>query len=478
MNEIDPNVMVPPSPVGGALLGVGSLFRAAWRLYRSRLKTFLGVMAVPVAAVLIFILVPALSQFFSKSAGAGVVLIILFLLFVLLMIVIYLWAVAALFKAVVESEQGIGIKDAYLSAWREGRVSSLFWVNFVNGIMVGGAFMLFIVPGVIFSVWFSQGPFVVMTDRERGLNALLKSREYVRGRWWGILWRNLCMLVLVYLASFILTLLAKELGGQLAANIFSWILTIFTTPFVVCYDYLLFKNLRDLHTGEITLPKKLPYVLTAIAGWIVMPIVVTTLMIGLITSFMKSVKNSPVAEILTDIPSSSQNTLPSDTLTTATYRNSEYGFGFRYPSDWVIQGEEQDPIGTGGDGYGLGLSLSSSEALVAHLVKYGNTDLFMVSVIVDNSDRTPRDYYKQSNLDFSEEYDLVINGYPAYYVKHSNPSYTDHTYVVSNNGSVVSFSFRELSRYFNPNSGVEEENIYTQYLSDFGSIANSVEFSE
>src|SRR3989338_1506870 len=126
MNEIDPNVMVPPSPVGGALLGVGSLFRAAWRLYRSRLKTFLGVMAVPVAAVLIFILVPALSQFFSKSAGAGVVLIILFLLFVLLMIVIYLWAVAALFQAVVESEQGIGIKDAYLSAWREGRVSSLF----------------------------------------------------------------------------------------------------------------------------------------------------------------------------------------------------------------------------------------------------------------------------------------------------------------------------------------------------------------
>src|SRR3989338_8799423 len=389
MNEIDPNVMVPPSPVGGALLGVGSLFRAAWRLYRSRLKTFLGVMAVPVAAVLIFILVPALSQFFSKSAGAGVVLIILFLLF-----------------------------------------------------------------------------------------ALLKSREYVRGRWWGVLWRNLCMLILVYLASFILTLLAKELGGQLAANIFSWILTIFTTPFVVCYDYLLFKNLRDLHTGEITLPKKLPYVLTAIAGWIVMPIVVTTLMIGLITSFMKSVKNSPVAEIVTDIPSSSQNSLPSDTLTTATYRNSEYGFGFRYPSDWVIQGEEQDPIGTGGDGYGLGLSLSSSEALVAHLVKYGNTDLFMVSVIVDNSDRTPRDYYKQGNLDFSEEYDLVINGYPAYYVKHSNPSYTDHTYVVSNNGSVVSFSFRELSRYFNSNSGVEEENIYTQYLSDFGSIANSVEFSE
>ncbi|MFA5935904.1 MAG: hypothetical protein WC787_03565 [Patescibacteria group bacterium] len=67
----------------------------------------------------------------------------------------------------------------------------LFWVGFLTGLVVLGASLLLILPGIYFGValYFSQ--LVLIDQGTRGTQALGASRALVRGRWWGTFGRML-----------------------------------------------------------------------------------------------------------------------------------------------------------------------------------------------------------------------------------------------------------------------------------------------
>lgn len=68
---------------------------------------------------------------------------------------------------------------------------SLLWVGLLTGLVVMGASLLFILPGIYFGValYFSQ--LVLVDQGTRGTQALAASRALVRGRWWSTFWRLL-----------------------------------------------------------------------------------------------------------------------------------------------------------------------------------------------------------------------------------------------------------------------------------------------
>lgn len=64
-----------------------------------------------------------------------------------------------------------------------------------------GGFLLLIVPGFIFAIWFVFVQQVVVFEDKRYASALKQSRRYVRGRWWGVLGRLVLLTILILLAS-------------------------------------------------------------------------------------------------------------------------------------------------------------------------------------------------------------------------------------------------------------------------------------
>lgn len=52
-----------------------------------------------------------------------------------------------------------------------------------------GGFVLLIIPGIIFSIWFAFIPQAVALDGKKNIDALSHSRQVVKGRWWGVFWR-------------------------------------------------------------------------------------------------------------------------------------------------------------------------------------------------------------------------------------------------------------------------------------------------
>jgi uncharacterized membrane protein len=92
-------------------------------------------------------------------------------------------------------------------------------------------------PGVIFAVWFFFAPFVFIDEDVRGMNALLKSKEYVRGRWFGVCLRLLAIWLIAVLVASI------PIVGQ--------VLALFLIPFSFVYTFLLYKDLKALMGNDM-----------------------------------------------------------------------------------------------------------------------------------------------------------------------------------------------------------------------------------
>lgn len=100
----------------------------------------------------------------------------------------------------------------------------LFLTLLLLGLLVSLGFILLIIPGIILWVWFTFVVVVMINENVWGLAALKSSRNLVKGRFWKILgFLGLCLL-LTFVYSLTVSLLASiipgpEWIGQLLASI-------------------------------------------------------------------------------------------------------------------------------------------------------------------------------------------------------------------------------------------------------------------
>ncbi len=157
-------------------------------------------------------------------------------------IVIALWSQIALIVAVKDYQEKIGIIESYRRAWKYNL--SYWWIELLIAIITTGGYLLFIIPGVIFSLWFLFSRFVLVAEGERGMSELLKSREYVKGRWFKIFFRLLFIGVIILAIVFTLYF---DFGSGLPflpdstmQEVLALIMQILLYPFVMSYLFLLY----------------------------------------------------------------------------------------------------------------------------------------------------------------------------------------------------------------------------------------------
>lgn len=180
----------PPPVFAAPTAGLPPLkahFDRALELYKKRLKTLIIIFLIGgvLSAVWLFSMVGAIFAILKfaperafLSAIPGLALFIgLF------------WTgsltVAAFLAALAHEESGA--KECFTLA--KPRVPGLMWVHMLAGLLVAGGYCLLGIPGILFTVWFFFAPFVYIAEGLGGLDALLKSREYVRGHWFATAWR-------------------------------------------------------------------------------------------------------------------------------------------------------------------------------------------------------------------------------------------------------------------------------------------------
>lgn len=187
------------------------LLRHAWNLFwenRSILWGYSVWILVPYIFILLIENLPLTGEWKTFGLSVGYLVQIALSLWVFVSIV--------LITAAILAKRRIEILTLGRMAWKH--VPSILLVSILVGFITLGGFVLLIIPGVLFLIWFHFAELEVVLNNMRGLNALRASHKLVQGRFWATAWRiisgnlflTLCYLFSVTLLIALLTSIAGD----------------------------------------------------------------------------------------------------------------------------------------------------------------------------------------------------------------------------------------------------------------------------
>lgn len=256
IQPISPSASTPPSN-SVQIPGVLETFQNALAFYKSRWKTLLGITLIPF--ILTFVIAfslkvgsTALKGLLEDSLAVWAFIIPATLLVSVFLIIVYVWQFLALLFIIKDKQEGIGIKEAYKRAWF--KIKSCIWISFLSSSAIFAGSLFFLVPGMIFAVWFYFSTYVLVDEGLTGIQAMKKSQEYVKGNFWAVVWRIFAfalfsfaiwfgVFLLLIIPNIVLGFISPKLG-EIFNGIVSAGASLAYTPFVVIYSYLVYQGLK------------------------------------------------------------------------------------------------------------------------------------------------------------------------------------------------------------------------------------------
>ncbi|MEY3784003.1 MAG: hypothetical protein RLZZ230_325 [Candidatus Parcubacteria bacterium] len=175
-------IPVIPPDVPSAVEIVSEAIRFAFR----RLDLIAALFAGPLVLV-------AASYFISQTGGGLSKILIITLASIVWNVLAYC---ATLYIITMSPERQVSFGAGL--AWASENVGSFFWVSFLATMVVYGGMILFFIPSLIVAVLVGFAPYVYVKEGLKGMNAVLRSRELVRGRWWTVFKLGLIMFLLFF----------------------------------------------------------------------------------------------------------------------------------------------------------------------------------------------------------------------------------------------------------------------------------------
>lgn len=141
--------------------------------------------------------------------------------------IVYAWSIGAYVSAITDKSLPIG--KALETGVR--LLSSYLWITLIVFVFIMLGFLALVVPGVILMVRYAFREFALLCENKRGYDALRRSSDYVKGRWFRVFGRLLPVWILLFVPAF----LPQAIG---------LLLLILLIPFSYVYTYILYQSLR------------------------------------------------------------------------------------------------------------------------------------------------------------------------------------------------------------------------------------------
>ena len=127
----------------------------------------------------------------------------------------------------------------------------LFWpyigLSLLTGLLILLWSLLLIIPGIIFSFIYSFAIYAFFFEDKRGMSAISRSKEIIKGYFWPVVGRFLFLCLLVWLLMLIFavpmeTLPENSVAAQ-AWNFVAQIVSLLISPIVLIYVYNIYTDL-------------------------------------------------------------------------------------------------------------------------------------------------------------------------------------------------------------------------------------------
>lgn len=251
------------------LLSAWSLVEKSAKLYKENMKLFIKyavLLYVPSIAASLIIGVAALLFAITSGNISGVIGLGIFS-FILIIIsgLVSLWFSLAFVRVIADRYQGKPITNMKKEIIETKKYVWLaVGATILSGLAIIGGFFLFIIPCIIFSIWFAFVMQAVVLDNKGSVDSLKASKDLVSGRWFSVFWRILVPVFMVIVITLAIELFGKLLFstvertaiGDVLILIYTFIsiaLNVLLIPFITTVQTILYLELKK-HPVQETNP--------------------------------------------------------------------------------------------------------------------------------------------------------------------------------------------------------------------------------
>lgn len=247
-------------------VGVMALMAQAWVYFKGRWKTLVGIYLlfyVPmflvggvIGLMVVMLVAPVYTgQSIMPQVTNSIYLFLGVMILILVGVVLSFVGQLAMYFGISKKYQGIGVIGAYKKAW--GKLGAWWWMMMLAGMAVYGGILLFVIPGILASMYFMMVAFVLVDEDWGGMSGLTKSKFYMKENILFVMGRmivvSLVLMVVYGAVQFIGGLVGYMVGsgnGDLLAGLGGIIVSVVATPYVLSVQYLLFQAVKARKRGE------------------------------------------------------------------------------------------------------------------------------------------------------------------------------------------------------------------------------------
>jgi len=173
------------------MITINKLFKDSWEIYKKQFKSLVLITILTFLPIAIFQTLAGLYQDNFKSENFSAIEFGLIALTVLAIFITWIGK-GALIKNINDNK---GIVESLNYGWHN--LASIVWVDILTSIIIIIGFILFIIPGILFSIWYAFALMVLILENKKGMQALKQSRELTRGKWQGIFVRIIILYFII-----------------------------------------------------------------------------------------------------------------------------------------------------------------------------------------------------------------------------------------------------------------------------------------
>ncbi len=263
-------------------------YKANWTFYiKILVRGFLyGILLAGLPGIL-----AVASIFFLPRPTSFIVFAVLIVITIIGSIFAQVWQILAMSKTAIEVSGGATpLKSADVFKSVRPLVFGYFLVMILQSFASFSGYLLFIIPGVIMSIWFSLAIYTYLIDQKKGVSALILSRDYVKGYTGGVFlyfffWGIISYGLLSFLPSYIFEKLDMDLLGGLVSLVITPVIIPLSTIFVLNI-YLALKKIKGQINVEYSSERKAKYFIAAL-----MPLVAISILAAWTISIMPKLYN-------------------------------------------------------------------------------------------------------------------------------------------------------------------------------------------
>lgn len=224
------------------------LAQESFEFYKSHIMLLGGIALVPAALMVVVALLSGTAYGVGGAFAMGPVAFI----GMVAVIVVSILGTAAQVLAIADPTGKNTVMKAYQSA--KPYFLSYLLIAILSGITIAVGFLLFIVPGVVFAVWFCFTYFTLLIEGKKGIEAMKASKEHVRGMFLDVFVRLIVLFIIYFVIMFIVGFVFSMFSSGMMVQVATDIISVFIAPYALVYLYRLYQDVKANKVVAATIP--------------------------------------------------------------------------------------------------------------------------------------------------------------------------------------------------------------------------------